>query len=54
MKNLSVHFQIDAAERGAPLGNKVSDINIWSAANIDETVRPSPLGCLKASLRKKN
>ena len=47
MKNLSVHFQIDTADRGLPLGNKVSDINIWSAANIDETIRPSPLADIR-------
>ena len=38
-----IHYHINTAARGAPLGNKVSDVNIWSAANIDETIRPSPL-----------
>ncbi|MCL2775560.1 MAG: hypothetical protein FWD71_19780 [Oscillospiraceae bacterium] len=42
-----VHYHIDTAVRGAPLGNKVSNINIWSAENIDMTIRPSPLADIR-------
>ncbi|MCL2816371.1 MAG: hypothetical protein FWD23_17390, partial [Oscillospiraceae bacterium] len=42
-----MHYHIDTAVRGAPLGNKVSDIDIWSAANIDDTIHPSPLADIR-------
>ncbi|MCL2774310.1 MAG: hypothetical protein FWD71_13305 [Oscillospiraceae bacterium] len=42
-----VHYHIDTAVRGAPLGNKVNNINIWSADNMDMTVRPSPLADIR-------
>ena len=43
-----MRYHIDTAARGKPPGNKVSDINIWSAKNIDMTLRPSPLADVRA------
>jgi len=47
MTNPSVCFHIDTAAPGAQLGNKASDINLWTAAAIDETIRPSPLADIR-------
>ena len=49
----SVHYHVDAdvSVREAPLGNKVSDINLWSAENIDMTTRPSPLADIRAFVK---
>jgi hypothetical protein len=47
MSNSSLRISVDSSEPGRILGNKNSDINVWGAATIVESIKPSALADIR-------